>query len=134
MRELLQRELGEALQACEQVGKELRIRVAPQALVAVAGLCKQHGYTYPCDITAVDMRTELVLVYRLIAPDSGEQVVVKVGAARSGARIPTVSGVYAAAEWLEREVYDLFGVRFEGHPDLRRILLTDDWEGHPLLK
>jgi NADH-quinone oxidoreductase subunit C len=134
MLELLRAQLGEALQSAEQVGEELRVRVSAQALVGVARLCKEQGYNYPCDITAVDTRSELLMIYRLLSLQSGQQVVVTVPLPRSGARVPTLCGVYGAAEWLEREVYDLFGIRFEGHPDLTRILLTDDWEGHPLLK
>jgi len=134
MIDLLRSQLGEAVQSAEQGGDELRVRLPASSLMAAARLCKEHGYNYPCDLTAVDTRSELVMVYRLISLNSGQQVVLSVGLPRSGARVPTLSGVYGAAEWLEREAFDLFGVRFEGHPDLRRILLTDDWEGHPLLK
>jgi NADH-quinone oxidoreductase subunit C len=134
MQEQIQREFGEAVTACEQVGRELRLHVLPNALVRLAGFCKDRGFQYPADITAVDTGTELRVVYRLLALDSGQQVVISVQVPRAGGRLPTLCEVFQGAEWPEREVYDLFGVSFDGHPNLRRILLTDDWEGHPLLK
>jgi len=134
MLELLRSQLGDALQSAEQVGEELRVRLPAASLVEVARQCKEQGYNYPADITAVDTRSELLMVYRLISTQTGQQVVISVPLPRSGGRVPTVCRVYGAAEWLEREVYDLFGVRFDGHPDMTRILLDDDWVGHPLLK
>ena len=61
----------------------------------------------------------------------GARTRVKVEAA-DGEAVPSISGIYPGASWYEREVYDLYGVPFTGHPDLRRILMPDDWEGHPL--
>lgn len=85
-------------------------------------------------VTAVDRGEWFVLVYRLHSRPLSAAVFMKVKVPRDEASVASVNEVWPAANWQEREVYDLFGIEFEGHPDLRRILLPDDFEGHPLRK
>ena len=103
------------------------------------------GFDFLRCISSIDLLPEdkLACVYDLLAlsPVSAKELMsarhefaVRVYAERSDPHIPTVSDVWPAADWHEREAYDLMGVVFDGHPDLRRILLPDDWEGHPLRK
>ncbi|MCS7253704.1 MAG: NADH-quinone oxidoreductase subunit C [Armatimonadota bacterium] len=77
---------------------------------------------------------QIEVVYHLYSMAHGHCIIIKVRIPREEPKLPTVSGIWAAANWLEREAYDLMGVVFDGHPDLRRILLPQDWEGHPLRK
>ena len=88
------------------------------------------------DLTAVDWpkRNVIEVVYHLFSYRHRHGIVLKVEADRQSPVVPSVEGVWKAANFMEREVYDLFGVTFTGHPDLRRILLPDDWVGHPLRK
>lgn len=88
------------------------------------------------DLTAVDLPKENVIqvVYHLYSYDSKQQVVLKSDIDRDAPRIATVEEIWKVANWFEREVFDLFGVLFEGHSDLRRILLPEDWVGYPLRK
>ena len=74
------------------------------------------------------------LAYELRSMEHLHRLRVKVGLAEGDATMPTVTPMFPTANWHEREVYDFFGIAFEGHPDLTRILLPDGWEGHPLLK
>jgi NADH-quinone oxidoreductase subunit C len=94
-------------------------------------------FDYCSDVTAVDWPTRegerFDVVYCLYATRLRHRVRVKTRAA-DGAPVPSVSGVWAAANWLEREAWDMFGIRFEGHPDLRRILMPEEWQGHPQRK
>jgi NADH-quinone oxidoreductase subunit C len=88
------------------------------------------------DLTAVDWpkRNVIEVVYHLISTKHRHVFKLKVEADRAAPVVPTVECVWKTANWFEREVYDLFGVDFPGHPDLRRIMLPDDWVGHPLRK
>jgi len=88
------------------------------------------------DLTAVDWpkRNVIEIVYHLLSYRHRHAIVLKVELDRAAPKVSTVEGVWKAANWFEREVYDLFGVEFSGHPDLRRIMLPDDWVGHPLRK
>ena len=85
--------------------------------------------------TAVDWKEQgLELVARVDNVDDGIAVLMKTRLGAGVSTAPSLVPVYRGADWMERECYDMFGIRFDGHPDLRRILLGDDWEGHPLLK
>lgn len=78
------------------------------------------------------------VVYNLVAMDLAggpcKRLFIKTGVPDQQPSVPTATGVYAGAEFCEREIFDMFGIRFEGHPDLRRILMSDDWVGHPQRK
>jgi NADH-quinone oxidoreductase subunit C len=74
------------------------------------------------------------MAYHLYSFEHGHRIRVKAGLPEDDLRVNSATPMFPAANWHEREVYDLFGVVFEGHPDLRRILLPDEWEGHPLRK
>ena len=88
------------------------------------------------DITGLDWpkRDIVEVVYHLFSYRHRHGIVLKVEADRAKPVVPSVTGVWKAANWLERECYDMFGVVFTGHPDLRRLLLPDDWQGWPLRK
>jgi NADH/F420H2 dehydrogenase subunit C len=83
--------------------------------------------------TAMEAQGRFVVVYNLFSPQYKTRLRVKTRAGE-GVAVPTATGLWDSANWAEREVYDMFGVKFEGHPDLRRILMDVRWEGHPLRK
>jgi NADH-quinone oxidoreductase subunit C len=94
-------------------------------------------FTFLSDITGVDrfpVEPRFEVNYHLLSMEKRERVRLKVRVGTSSPVVPTVTSVWPTANWHEREIFDLFGVRFEGHPDLRRILMPEDWEGHPLRK
>jgi NADH-quinone oxidoreductase subunit C len=86
-------------------------------------------------LSGVDTKEKLQVVYHLYSIARRHRVVLKVETPREGEpSVPTVSHLWGTADFHEREAYDMFGFRFEGHPDLRRILCPDDWQGYPLRK
>jgi NADH-quinone oxidoreductase subunit C len=116
--------------------------VTPATLVAASRLLRDDPelrFVLLIDITAVDYlpRTpRYEVIYLLVSPGASgfgttpKRLRMKVRL-EADEHLPTVSGVWAAANWAERELYDMFGIVIDGHPDLRRILMPDDWEGHP---
>lgn len=99
-------------------------------------LCREPslGFHYLENLSGVDYETRMEVVYHLTSLTHGQDLCVKVKTGREDPQVPSVTGVWRAADWHEREVYDLLGIRFTNHPNLSRILLPDDWVGHPLRK
>lgn len=130
---------GRLFEAVEFIG-QLSIRVEPGAIVEVCKFLRDDAealFNYLSDLTCVHypLRQDapLEVVYNLYSISRNERVRLQVSLAE-GASVDSVTGVWPTANWMEREVFDLFGVTFRSHPDLRRILLPPDWEGHPLRK
>jgi len=89
---------------------------------------------YLRNLSGVDQETHLEVAYHLLALGSKREYCVKVKTDREQPSIPSATPIWPTANWNEREVYDLLGINFPGHPDLRRIMMPDDWVGHPLRK
>ena len=139
LHESLSTKFGDRIGALES-GTEPAIRIAqPAAIVEICQhlktapelrfdcLSNQSGVDYPA-------RNEIEVVYHLFSYSLRHTAVLKVSLPRDNPSIPTVSPVWKTAIWQEREIFDLLGVDFPAHPDLRRILLPEDWVGHPLRK
>ena len=135
----LKEQFGEVvLEASEFLG-QLSIVVNAAQIVEVCESLRDDAETpfnYLSDLTCVhypdNKAAPFEVVYQLYSISQNERVRLKIDASENG--VASVTGVWPAADWLEREVYDLFGVVFLNHPDLRRILLPPDWDGHPLRK
>lgn len=91
-------------------------------------------FNYPACQSGTDDETNLWSVYHLTSIPRNHKAVLKVKLDRQNPSVPSTVGVWPGMNWHERETYDMYGIRFEDHPDLRRILLPEDWVGHPLRK
>ena len=123
----------------EQAGSQAVVVVGKERLREVLLFLRDDGgllYSMMTDLFAVDRfgaSPRFEVAYLLNSLLVKERVLVKVRIGE-GESVPTVSDLWRAAEWLEREAYDMFGIRFENHPDLRRILMVEDFDGYPLRK
>ncbi len=115
----------------------------PVLMVEASRLCEvaaflhdAEGYEFDLlkNLTAVDFEEVMHVVYHLYSMGRRHKLMLKVEVGRDCPSVPSVESVWRAADWQEREVFDLFGIDFTGHPDLRRIMLPEDWTGHPLRK
>ena len=119
---------------------ELTITVPRAELLRVAGfLCQdpELQFTFLSDLTATDhmpAEPRFAVVYHLLSIPHRQTMRLRTWAEGANPTVASVTSVWPTANWHEREVFDLFGIRFEGHPDLSRLLLPLDWEGHPLRK
>jgi NADH-quinone oxidoreductase subunit C len=115
---------------------------ADRLIVVMQFLCDEPDLAFDqlIDLAGVDYldfpdaRDRFAVVYSLLSHEHGHRLWVKCFVNDPDPTLPTVTGIWAGANWMEREVWDMFGIRFEGHPDLRRILTWEDFEAHPLRK
>jgi NADH-quinone oxidoreductase subunit C len=116
---------------------ELTLTIAADEIRAAAATVQAAGYNFFEDLTAVDWfpsSPRFQLSYHILSHSFKERIRLRVMLEEAEPSVETITSVWPSANYYEREVFDLFGIRFEGHPNLRRILMPDDWEGHPLRK
>jgi len=119
---------------------EVTLHVRPEDILPVCRFFHDDpelAFDYLVDLCGVDFyprEPRFQVVYHLGSLKTKERLRLKVSLPGQAPRVSSVVSVWKAADWMEREAFDMFGITFEGHPDLRRILLTPDWKGHPLRK
>lgn len=138
--EKLRQHFSNAVIEASEFIRQLSVRVAPSGIAGICDFLKRDAETpfnYLTDITCVHdpdrADAPFDVIYNLYSISTGDRVRLK-AAVSEDEGIESVTSVWPAANWMEREVFDLFGVNFRNHPDLRRILLPPEWEGHPLRK
>ncbi len=117
--------------------QELSLTVAPQTIVAACEAAKAAGYNFFEDVTAVDWypaEPRMQLSYSLLSHRLKQRIRLVVRLSSDNLTVDSITSVWPAANFYEREVFDLFGINFPGHPRLTRIMMPNNWEGHPLRK
>jgi NADH-quinone oxidoreductase subunit C len=116
---------------------ELTITVAREDIIAACQAVQKAGYNFFEDLTAVDWypsEPRFQLSYSILSHSLKRRLRIVVRLASDDAAVDSITNFWPAANFYEREVFDLFGIHFSGHPNLRRIMMPDDWKGHPLRK
>jgi NADH-quinone oxidoreductase subunit C len=141
--DLLAQELPDAIVGVEEHAGEVTVIVHVEHLVGALTLLRDHGdglFRLPLFVTAVDWPDRepalprYDVVYQLRSLEYNDECRLVVRVSEAAPRVPTTERVFAGMDWHERETFDLFGIEFVGHHDLHRILLPEDWIGHPLRK
>lgn len=134
----LKEKFASSLLEIKEFRGEVTVTVKKEDIIAVCTCLRDElGYNLLTDVTAIDYygkTPRFMVVYNLYSIPAKDRLRVKTPVEESDASIASATCLWNSANFLEREVYDLFGITFTGHPDLRRILMTDDWVGHPLRK
>ena len=134
----LQEKFASAILDVREFRGEVTVTIRKESVVDVCRLLRDSlGYNLLTDVTAVDYpgkESRFMVVYNLYSIPSKERLRIKAPVTEGDCCIDSLTVLWNSANWLEREVWDLMGIEFTGHPDLRRILMTDDWVGHPLRK
>jgi NADH-quinone oxidoreductase subunit C len=131
---------GAQIERGPSVDAQTTLYVAREDVPAVARALRDApdlAFDFLTELTAIDYwprEPRYEVVYLLVSIGHRQRLRVKVRLPGEEAHVATVTGTWPAANWLEREVWDLFGIEFDGHPDPRRLLMPEDWEGHPLRK
>jgi NADH-quinone oxidoreductase subunit C len=116
---------------------ELTLTIAAEEIRSAAVTVQAAGYNFFEDVTAVDWypsSPRFQLSYHIVSHTHKERIRLRVLLDGDAPAVESITSVWPAANFYEREVFDLFGIGFEGHPNLRRIMMPDDWQGHPLRK
>ena len=140
----LRQSLGEGQFVVSEFRDNLRVAVESGQLIrTITTLRDQAGYAVLAELGAADYlnypgrapdRARFEVHYILLNPDRNRRIVVKVGVPLSEPTLPSLTGLWGGANWMEREIFDMFGISFDGHPDLRRLLMPEEFAAHPLRK
>ncbi len=133
----LTQQLPDAIRGAKYDREELTLTLERESIIAACRVVQSAGYEFLADVTCVDWypnQPRFQVTYHLLSMSMKQRIRLRVMVDESDASVDSITGVWPAANFYEREIFDLFGVRFGGHPNLRRIMMPDDYQGNPLRK